>query len=242
MSLSDKERELLEGYFRNELTEVQKIAFEEIKVKEAVQLELENLKNMELAFAHLERRRLKKQFQRVEKQLTETKKLPVYTTVWFKAAIFLVIPALSLWLYVNATYSNANLAQTYYTIPVYDVERSQGVIDKAYTAAYEAYMNKEYEKVLTIESNSVEMMFLKAHACYALQQYDKALSILGSILSQKQHDEAEWLKINVLLKQEKVAEAKAMLVSVSSNAKHIYQQQAKRLLNDLNHPLRKLIF
>ena len=242
MSLSDKELELLEGYFRNELTEAQKIAFEEIKGKVEIQNELEKLKNLEDAFAQLERKRLKKHLQLLEKQLIETKKIPIYATVWFKAAIILIIPALSLWFYAFATYSDSHLAQSYYLQPVYEVERGNGNAQQQYTSAFELFSNKDYYEVLKVESNEVDVLVLKAHAYYNLRELENALDVLDKVLNQETNDEAEWLKINVLLNQGKVAYVRVLVDKMSLNSKHAYQKQAIKLQKDLRHPLRRLIF
>jgi hypothetical protein len=242
MALTEQERELLEGYFRNTLTAEEKIAFEQIKEKDAVQTELAELQRLEQAFAILERKRLKNKFIDIETKLNQTRNLPIYQAVWFKAAVFVLIPAAFLWLYAYANYSDSNLAQSYYVQPVYEVERGNGITHHQYTAAFEAFSNRDFNAVLQIQSNEVDVLVLKAHAYYKLQETENALVLLDKILTQAANDEAEWLKINILLQQGKFKDVKLLAEKMSLNNSHAYQQQAANLLKELKHPLRKLVF
>jgi tetratricopeptide (TPR) repeat protein len=245
MALDTTIYEKIELYLANEMSEQDRLAFEqEVNTNDELKETVALYQSLNEDYTQIETSKVGvSQLQDTLQEISpnyfrEEKKAKVFsmkrTISIFAVAASLVFAFLLL---KPMLFSDKDLFKSYYEEEGLSTQRSNG---DSVTKAIELFNQKEYTQALnylepiTTADNSLTDLQLAKGVCYLnLDQYDKANKVFETIATgQTMYKErAQWLKAMLLLKQEKKAECKAYLQKIDSNSS--YYKKAQELMGKL---------
>lgn len=146
----------------------------------------------------------------------------------------------------NANYksSNAPAANTDFDNVVTLSDETKDTVSTLFVAGLKLYDQSKYEdansdfsKIKSSEETFYDAQFYSGVSFLALEKADSAIQKFNYVLgfpTQEYYDDAQWYKALALVKQNKTADAKALL-KILETSSATYKDKAKKLLKDLGN-------
>ncbi len=252
--MSEKDLDLIERYFRDLLSEEERLAFEKrIESDEELKAEVDFHQDMLVAAQHEGDTALKKMFQQQETKSTnvanETVKIerpPTAKIFSLKKVMALaasvLFMVLSYWFYQQSLLGSpdlfANNFEQYPNViaPIERGETATTTLEKAFAA----YENKRYEEAISsfdqLENSTInfDVLFYKANALLALGKNNTAMQAFEQVVNSKTKfsAQAKWYLALTYLKQNNNVQAKTILEEIIKDKSFNYQK-AEELITQL---------
>ncbi len=245
MALDTTIYEKIELYLANEMSEQDRLAFEQemntnAEVKETVALyqslndDYVQIENSKIGVSQLQQN-----LQEISPNyFKEEKKAKVFS---MKQTVSLLAVAASLFfaflLLKPMLFSNKDLFKSYYEEEALSTQRSNS---DSVTKAIELFNKKEYSQALIYleaitnkDADATDLQLAKGVCYLNLAQYDKANTVFETVATGQTiyKERAQWLKAMLLLKQEKKAACKTYLQTIETSSS--YYKKAQELIGKL---------
>lgn len=241
--MSSENEILIEKYFENQLSEYEKLIFEEnLKNDEAFKIAFELEQNVKNSLHLLERQSLKKMLKSFDKK-PKKRIIPFRNWLWLSAAAMLILGIL-FWLSIENQPNSEELYLSYYqsypnvVAPIVRGENKHHENGKA----FEAYEQEKYQKASTlfqeIFKNTKEeyAIFYESQCYFALGETQKGIDLLENIsfLDDKYSfkTQQKWYLALAYLKLDEIEKTKKYL-QILANTDNIQKENAKNLLKSL---------
>jgi tetratricopeptide (TPR) repeat protein len=245
MALDTTIYEKIELYLANEMSEQDRLAFEQdintnTELKETVALyqslneEYTQIENSKVGVSQLQ-----DTLQEISPNYFKEEKKAKVFSVKRTVSLFAVAASLlfAFLLLKPMLFSHKDLFKTYYEEETLSNQRSGG---DSVSKAIELFNKKEYTQALTYlepitnkDATATDLQLAKGVCYLNLAQYDKANTIFETVATGQTiyKERAQWLKAMLLLKQEKKAECKTYLQTIDSSSS--YYKKAQELMGKL---------
>ena len=244
--------ELIEAYFKNELSAEELKSFQErLKSEkefadevEDYQLITEGIKQVSEETDLLEKMKVWDEEVSAKPQRT----VFIFTPIRIAAVLapIILVSAFIIYNSSNVSSDGQDLFETYF-IPYDDVISNRSNDDTDFRMAMSAYNSKDYnkalqlfDKVLETEQDTEQVnitRFYQAMAYLSNGNLDNSETLLNTVVAAKNplfKEVSEWYLLLVYIKGNQDDEADQQIVQILSNSDHLYYQQARLLQEDLD--------
>ncbi|MDF1697593.1 MAG: tetratricopeptide repeat protein [Saprospiraceae bacterium] len=253
MKFTDEEYSLIQDYLNDNLTEGNRLRFEENMKNEEFKLEVVTQLSVLGALQDEANASLKEKILTFEtevekaketvKPITKTKVIGIGKYLKYAAVLVLLIAAVMVFQWSsNTTLSSDEIyAQAYQTYPATEIKR--GKEDEAYTvlkSAMDLYRNGKYTAALTefeaLNMNDPNVNLYIGVCAMETSQFDKAKTYFDQVKESNATDVkqvAEWYSVLVHYKLQETEEFSQGLDEILNNKAHLFYAKAKDLKSTL---------
>ena len=258
MQITEKQYNLIQKFMRNELSDSEKLEFENNSQNKNFRDELLVQAEILNALESGQNQKLKEFFKQVDSEMntsggakivelqkntatkTDTKQKSGFSRNILKYAAVLTILLCSVFVAQNYLGTDqSELFASYYKPYDSNVMRGQGSEMKSFNDALFSYSSEEYAEAdaefSKLSDVSTDALFFGSICKLELGLYDNAISGFSKIKDQdsKYSEDAEWYLAMTYLKKGENAKLESLLEEMSSENSHAYSDRAKNLLTDL---------
>lgn len=231
-------QDLADNFFENNLNNEEQILLDKLILEDAdFKADFEFQKDFKTAITLQERKKMKVQFQEIEKP----KSVPKFK-IWYVAASILLILTIALWLNLNTANQEKLYAKYYQTFPNIEAPSTRGESSESIAEkAFYAYDSENFEQAGILFTKLYEtekkdyVLFYRGITQMETKKYNEAILIFNECIknaSSKYNDNAKWYLALCYLRTNETAKCKNILLELKQNENQT-GIQAKKLLKEL---------
>lgn len=162
------------------------------------------------------------------------------------AASILVLAMATGVFFANNNYSNESISEAYYQAPNFSVNRDVVPVSNLEKAKVQ-FGSQNYSEVIELLENTTntQELYLLGHALYQNNSFNEAAGVFKKLIplnDTRVSIDSEWFYAISMLNGDETIEAKAILLDISKDEEHPYQEDAEKMLQLLESKMRFLVF